>query len=338
VHEYDVWLPHARRVTVERLGGGPQILSVAETGLAEDSYSYTEQYPVAAGYSAAGEAPPPGLCELRACGGLREPPTYRLNIQGKIALIRYGNVFRGDKVRNAEQAGAVAVILYSDPEDDGYQRGAVYPDGPFRPPTGIQRGSIKVGAPGDPGSPGRPALVGSNYPAPTTGLPEIPVVALGYAAAAELLDELAGPTAPVAWQGGLPATYRYGGTGLPVRVRVEMEGNPWRRIRNVVGTIEGSVRPDEWVIVGAHYDSWTHGAIDNVSGTAAMLEAARLLGEQAAAGNRPDRSLLFAVWDAEEWGLIGSTEWVEEHARELRDGAVAYINLDGIPAAPTSRP
>jgi N-acetylated-alpha-linked acidic dipeptidase len=335
VHEYEVWLPHARTVTVERLGAGPKVAAVALEPNRVVSAAATGHDPVAAGYSAAGEAVAPlvyanygrpvDFAELRRAG---------VAVAGRIALIRYGGVFRGDKVRNAEAAGAVAVILYSDPEDDGYVRGAVYPDGPFRPPDAVQRGSVKVGAPGDPASPGRAALVGEAHRAPVEGLPTIPVVALGYAAAAELMEGVGGRVAPIAWQGGLPMPYNYGGSGSAVRVRVEMEGRPWRRIRNVVGTLEGARRPDEWVILGAHYDSWTHGAIDNVSGTAAMLETARVLGAQAAMGNRSDRSLLFAAWDAEEWGLVGSTEWVEEHSRQLRDGAVAYVNLDGIAGGP----
>jgi len=335
VHEYEVWLPHARTVTVERLGSRPRSMAVAEIARSDDPYADVEHYPVAAGYSAAGDVT---AAVVYANYGRRHDfetlGRAGVSVDGKIALIRYGGIFRGDKVRNAEEAGAAAVILYSDPEDDGFRRGAVYPDGPFRPPDGVQRGSIKIGAPGDPASPGRPALVGGDRRVPLEGLPAIPVVALGYASASELMQELPGAAVPVAWEGGLPLTYRYGGSGASVRVRVEMDGNPWRRIRNVVGVLEGATYPDEWVILGAHYDSWTHGAIDNVSGTVAMLEAARVLAEQSAAGNRPDRSLVFAAWDAEEWGLIGSTEWVEEHGERLRQGAVAYINLDGIAGGP----
>jgi len=335
VQEYEVWLPHARAVTVERVGRQPRAMAVAEVALPQDPYTDIEHYPVAAGYSAAGDVT---ASLVYANYGRRHDfetlGRAGVNVNGQVVLIRYGGIFRGDKVRNAEQAGAAAVILYSDPEDDGFRRGAVYPDGPFRPPGGVQRGSIKIGAPGDPASPGWPALPGSDRQEPAAGLPAIPVVALGYASAAELMQDLPGATVPVGWQGGLAMTYRYGGGGDSVRVRVELEANPWRRIRNVVGTIEGAKYPDEWVILGAHYDSWTHGAVDNVSGTVAMLEAARVLAQQAAAGNRPDRSLVFAAWDAEEWGLIGSTEWVEQHSRELQDGAVAYINLDGVAGGP----
>lgn len=336
VHEYEVWLPHAREVSVERVGRQSRALAVAAIPLQQDSYMHGEHYPVAAGYSAAGDVIAPLVyANYGRRHDFEKLGRAGVEVSGKIALIRYGGIFRGDKVRNAEEAGAAAVILYSDPEDDGFRRGAVYPDGPFRPPGGVQRGSIKIGAPGDPASPGWPALPGGDRQAPVTGLPQIPVVALGYASAAELMQDLAGATVPLGWQGGLPMTYRYGGAdGDSVRVRVELEDSPWRRIRNVVGTIEGARYPDEWVILGAHYDSWTRGAIDNVSGTVALLEAARVLARQAAAGNRPDRSLVFAAWDAEEWGLIGSTEWVEEYAQQLEQGAVAYINLDAIAGGP----
>ena len=335
VHEYEVWMPHARAVSVEKMGSQPRAMAVAEVALPQDRHSAVDHYPVAAGYSAAGDV----IASLVYANYGRRHDFETLgragvDTTGKIALIRYGGIFRGDKVRNAEEAGAAAVILYSDPEDDGFQRGAVYPDGPFRPPSGVQRGSIKIGAPGDPASPGWPALPGGDRQAPVAGLPALPVVALGYAAAAELMRDISGATVPAGWQGGLPMTYRYGGGGPAVRVRVELEDNPWRRIRNIVGTLEGARSPDEWVILGAHYDSWTHGAVDNVSGTVAMLEAARVLARQAAAGNRPDRSLVFAAWDAEEWGLVGSTEWVEEYAEQLRQGAVAYVNLDGIAGGP----
>ncbi len=341
VHEYDVWLPHARSVSVELAAGSAsagtatRTVAVAETALEQDAYTDTEHYPVAAGYSAAGDVTAPLV--YANYGRRHDFETLvhdGVDVRGKIALIRYGGIFRGDKVRNAENAGAAAVILYSDPEDDGFQRGAVYPDGPFRPPAGVQRGSIKIGAPGDPASPGWPAVPGARRRLPVEGLPTVPVVALGYASAAELMQGLAGAAVPAGWEGGLPLSYRYGGSGESVRVRVELDPRPWRRIRNVVGTIEGAKYPDEWVILGAHYDSWTHGAVDNVSGTVAMLEAARVLAGQAAAGDRPDRSLVFAAWDAEEWGLVGSTEWVEEHARQLHDGAVAYINLDGVAGGP----
>ncbi len=331
-YEYDVWLPHASRVSVQVAGDKAAIATTAFE--AEDRELPSRVNPVAAGYSASGDVLAPLV--YANYGSTDDFATLRgagVDVAGKVALIRYGRIFRGDKVRNAEAAGAAAVILFSDPADDGFARGAVYPDGPFRPPNAIQRGSVKIGAPGDPASPGRAALVGAERRAPTEGLPTIPVVAMGYADIAAMLAELEGVTAPAAWQGALSSPYRYGGMGTPVRVPVEYEESPWRRIRNVVGIVEGSRRPDEWVILGAHYDSWTRGAIDNVSGTVAMLETARVVATQALRGNRPERSLVFAAWDAEEWGLIGSTEWVEQHIGAL-ENAVAYINLDGVAGGP----
>jgi N-acetylated-alpha-linked acidic dipeptidase len=334
ISEYDVWLPHAVEVSVTQLDGTPRVMTVAADPAGHDAH-HDGNYPVAAGYSAAGDVTAPIVyANYGRRADFAALSNGGIDVAGKVALIRYGEIFRGDKVRNAEDAGAAAVILYSDPADDGYVRGSVYPNGPFRPPEGVQRGSIKIGAPGDPASPGRAASVSGPRVAPTSGLPGVPVVALGYADAEQLLAKSGGAAVPASWHGGLPMTYRVGGAGPLVRVRVVLDENPWRRIRNVVGRLRGVESPEEFVMLGAHYDSWTDGVMDNVSGTAAMLEAARVMAMQARQGRRPARSVLFAAWDAEEWGLIGSTEWVEEHAERVRDFAVAYINLDGVAGGP----
>ena len=338
VHEYDVLLPHALSARVDRLSPLPLTLGLEEEPLPEDTASGVSQYPAVAAYSAAGDVEAgvvyanygreADFAALRA---------LRVDTVGKIIVMRYGQVFRGAKVHNAEAAGAAAVLLYSDPLDDGYFRGDVYPIGPFRPWTGVQRGSVRTGPPDDPNTPGRPATAGAavaGQPTPATPLPSIPVVALGYGSAAELLRHLVGTEVPAGWQGALPFRYHVGGAGVRARVLVELDETSVRRIRNVVGTLRGRERPQEWVILGAHYDSWTVGAVDNLSGTVAMLEAARALAKLSAAGWPPRRSILFAAWDAEEWGLIGSTEWTEAHADQLRSSAVAYINLDGVVGGP----
>lgn len=295
-------------------------------------------YPAVAGYSAAGDVEAAVVyANYGRAADFSALRAMHVDTAGKIIAMRYGEVFRGAKVHNAEAAGAAAVLLYSDPFDDGYFRGDIYPRGPFRPWTGIQRGSVRTGAPGDPSTPGRPAMAGAattGQPTATTPLPSIPVVALGYGSAAELLRPLAGIEAPVGWQGALPFRYHIGSGGVRARVRVELDDVPTRRIRNVVGTLRGREQPEEWVILGAHYDSWTAGAVDNLSGTVALLEAARALAELSSAGWPPRRSILFAAWDAEEWGLIGSTEWTEDHADQLRRSAVAYVNLDGVVGGP----
>ncbi len=338
VHEYNVLLPHARAARVDRLTPAPLTLTLDEEPLTDDPDSDASRYPAVAAYSAAGNVEAGVVyANYGTTADFTALRALNADVTGKIVVMRYGNVFRGAKVRNAEAAGAAAVLLYSDPFDDGYYRGDVYPRGPYRPWTGVQRGSVRTGPPGDPNTPGLPATVGAAAAAqqvPATPLPSIPVVALSYASAAELLQHLEGAEAPSGWQGALPFRYHVGLGGVRARVWVELDDAPMRRIRNVVGTLRGRERPDEWVILGAHYDSWTAGAMDNLSGTVALLESARVLAELSAAGWPPRRSILFAAWDAEEWGLIGSTEWTEAYADQLRDSAVAYINLDGVVGGP----
>lgn len=338
VHEYDVLLPHARSARVDRLSPTPRTLGLEEEQLADDTADPPHEYPAVAGYSAAGDVEAAVVyANYGRAADFAALRALRVDTTGKIIAMRYGEVFRGAKVRNAEAAGAAAVLLYSDPLDDGYFRGDVYPRGPFRPWTGIQRGSVRTGPPGDPNTPGRPATAGvlmDDQPSVATPLPSIPVIVLSYGSAAELLRPLAGVEAPVGWQGALPFRYHIGSGAVRARVRVELDDVSTRRIRNVVGTLRGREQPDEWVILGAHYDSWTAGAVDNLSGTVALLEAARALAELSSAGWPPRRSILFAAWDAEEWGLIGSTEWTEAHAGHLRRSAVAYVNLDGVVGGP----
>ena len=338
VHEYNVLLPHARSAQVDRLSPAPVALVLEEEPLTADAGSTSSQYPAVAAYSAGVDVEAGVVyANYGTAADFAALRALRVDTAGKIIVMRYGDLFRGAKVRNAESAGASAVLLYSDPFDDGYYRGDVYPRGPYRPWTGVQRGSVRTGPPGDPITPGLPSTVGATVAGhrdPATPLPSIPVVALSYGAAAELLQHLGGTEVPSGWQGALPFRYHVGRGAVRARVRVELDDAPMRRIRNVVGTLRGRERPDEWVILGAHYDSWTAGAMDNLSGTVALLEAARALTELSAAGWPPRRSILFAAWDAEEWGLIGSTEWTEAHADQLRSSAVAYINLDGVVGGP----
>lgn len=334
-HEYEVYLPHARRVTVERIFPSPTNLRLDERELAVDEDSADSHYPAVAGYSGSGDVTAPVVYanygraqDFAALAGMG------VEVTGKIALVRYGGPFRGIKVRSAVAAGAVAVLLYSDPFDDGFYLGDVYPDGPFRPGSGIQRGTVKTDPPGDPTTPGWPSRVGAARIPPGDELPGVPVVPIGYDAAKEILGYLGGPAVPPTWIGALPIAYRGGGGDLRVRVVVEHDNEPYKRIYNTVGWLRGDRDPDQWVIVGAHRDSWTNGAVDNVSGTVSVLEAARSLATLRELGARPRRSILFAFWDAEEWGLLGSVEWVEEFADQLRTSAVAYINQDGIAGGP----
>ena len=249
---------------------------------------------------------------------------------GKIVIARYGRNYRGYKAKFAEEAGAVGLIMYSDPEDVGYVRGLMYPDGGWANETQIQRGSIKtLPYAGDALTPGEPAIDGVERLDPETiALPRIPVQPVGWNAAEPILRAMEGPVVPERWQGGLPLNYRLtGGPGLRVRLRVE-QTRALTRTANVVGTLPGEGLPDETIVIGCHHDAWTHGAGDPTAGLNVVMELARTFSELAARGQRPVRTIRFAAWGAEEHGIIGSTEWVEQHADELAAGCVAYMNLD----------
>jgi N-acetylated-alpha-linked acidic dipeptidase len=257
-----------------------------------------------------------------------------VDVRGKLVIARYGANFRGVKVYVAQQHGAIGVIIYSDPADDGYFQGDPYPNGPWRPETGIQRGSVQYlfKYPGDATTPGiasTPDLPQSKrLPlSQVSDLPTIPSMPLSYRDAAPILRRLAGPAAPRDWQGALPFSYHVGGANaVTVHMRLKMD-YAQRPIWDVVGKIEGSESPDDWVVTGNHRDAWVYGAVDPNSGTVAMLEAVHGIGALLAKGWKPKRTLYFCSWDAEEEGLIGSTEWAEDHAKEL-EKAVAYFNTD----------
>jgi N-acetylated-alpha-linked acidic dipeptidase len=254
-----------------------------------------------------------------------------VSVKGKIVIAKYGKSWRGIKPKVAQENGAVGCIIYSDPNEDGFRKGDVYPFGPYKHPGGVQRGSVMDMPiyPGDPSTPFVPSLPGtrrlSHLEAPN--LLKIPVLPISYKDAQPLLASLQGPTAPADWQGGLPITYKIGPGSEPVHLQVAFD---WQLVdcHNVIGRIAGSLYPDEWVIRGNHHDAWTYGANDPLSGLSALLEEARVLGEMSKNGWRPKRTMVFIGWDGEEPGLLGSTEWVEHHAAELREKCVAYINSD----------
>ena len=266
-----------------------------------------------------------------------------IDLHGKIVICRYGVNFRGVKVYLAEQRGAAGVLLYSDPQDDGYFKGDAYPNGPWRPETGVQRGSVQYlfKYPGDPETPGVASTVDlpdSARISPEGNQPHIISIPLSYYDAIPILKALKGQGVPQGWQGALPFRYHLGGVGGSVggqigrspgvKVHLISQQDYQRRIIwDVIGKIPGSVYPDDWVVVGNHRDAWVYGAVDPSSGTAAMLESVHGVGFLLKQGWRPKRTLVFASWDAEEEGLIGSTEWVEQHAKAL-ERAVAYFNTD----------
>jgi N-acetylated-alpha-linked acidic dipeptidase len=257
---------------------------------------------------------------------------YGVDVAGKIVIAKYGRSWRGIKPKLAAEKGAIGALIYSDPADDGYAAGDVYPVGPFKNASGVQRGSVMDMPlyPGDVLTPGKPAIKGTRRlkraDAPT--LTKIPVLPISYRDAEPLLAALGGEVVPAEWQGGLPITYHLGPG--PAKVHLAL-GFDWQTIRvgNVIARMEGERYPDEWVLRGNHHDGWNHGAADPISGMVALMDEARSVARLAAAGQRPARTLVYAGWDAEEPGLIGSTEWVEKHLPELDEKAVVYLNTDG---------
>jgi N-acetylated-alpha-linked acidic dipeptidase len=266
-----------------------------------------------------------------------------VSLKGKIALVRYGGDFRGVKVYLAQQFGARGVLIYSDPSDDGFRNGATYPDGSSRPDSAVQLGSVQFLPiyPGDPTTPGVASVPGlpANDRIPVDklqyDLPSIPVTPLSSSDAAPILRALGGPAAPREWQGGLRFPYHVGGGTTPLTVHMRLvQDARLRTVWDVIGKIPGASDPHQWVIAGNHRDAWAYGAADPGSGTAAMLETVHGLGVLLHHGWRPRRTIIVASWDAEEEGLIGSTEWVEQHPAELTQ-AVAYFNLDVAVSGPT---
>jgi N-acetylated-alpha-linked acidic dipeptidase len=255
-----------------------------------------------------------------------------IDVRGKIVIARYGGGWRGLKPKLAQEQGAIGCIIYSDPADDGYARGAAYPDGGARPERGVQRGSVSDVTlyPGDPLTPGVASVPGATRLARADAqiIMKIPTLPISYGDARQLLSRLAGPVVPAAWRGALPITYRMGGAG-GVKVRLAVK-SAWttKPVNNVIAVLKGSRHPDEWVIRGNHFDAWNFGAWDPLAGMAAMMSEAKALGALAKSGWRPGRTIVYTAWDGEEPSMLGSTEWAERHADELRAKAVLYINTD----------
>jgi len=333
--EYQVWLNYPKTPTVlELITTRRQPLNTREAVVPNDPTSSNPKItPLFNGYSATGDVTAP---VIYANYGL--PPDYDdlkkagVDVKGKIVIVRYGNSFRGVKAKVAEDHGAVGCIIYSDPADDGYMQGDVYPKGPWRPVASGQRGSVQYlfDYPGDPLTPGRPAITGVPRlkPEEATDLTRIPVQPIAYDVARTILSQLKGPVRPRGFQGGLPFAYHVGGTNdVKLHLKTDMDYK-MRTIWDVVTRIDGDQDKDRWVILGNHRDAWVFGAVDPNSGTSALLELGRGFGELLKAGWKPGRTIVLCSWDAEEYGLVGSTEWAEEMAPELKDKAVAYLNLD----------
>jgi N-acetylated-alpha-linked acidic dipeptidase len=334
VEEYDILFPVPLERELELLQPVRFRAALAEAEVAGDASSAAraEVLPPFNAYSADGDVTgelvyvnygAPEDYELLA--------RYGIDVKDKIVIARYGKTWRGIKPREAAQHGAIGTIIYTDPAEDGYAQGDVYPAGPFKHATGVQRGSVMdiTLYPGDAQTPGRAAVKNARrLPLDQTPtIMRIPVLPISYADAQPLLQALAGAVAPPEWRGALPITYHLGPGPARVRMKVKFD---WRRIaiQNVIARWPGARQPDQWVIRGNHQDSWNHGASDPVSGLVAVMAEAQATAALARAGNPPARTLIYAAWDAEEPGLIGSTEWAEQHARALGEQTVAYINSD----------
>ena len=329
---YNAWLPLPREVKLELTAPERKTLGSPEQPFEEDPDTYNAK--VAPGfntYSPSGDVTAPIVyANYGMPDDYHELESLGISVEGKIVIARYGQGFRGIKAKVAEEHKAAGLIIYSDPQDDGYTVGDTFPRGPWRPMSGIQRGSILYTQiyPGDPLTPGVQTPSGEKHVAPDAAstLAHIPTMPINAKDAEVILSSLGGKHVPRGWQGALPFTYHVGPGDARVHMKIDMDYQP-RPIYDVIAKLSGT-NDNEWVILGNHHDAWVFGAADPGSGTASMLEAARSLGELVRSGWKPRRSILMCEWDAEEPGLIGSTLWVEENRAELQAKAVAYINTD----------
>lgn len=335
IAEYHVLFPTPKTRQLELLGSKPYKAKLEEPVLKEDRTSgqKAEQLPSYNAYSADGDVTAELVFVNRGIpADYEELERMGVEVKGKIVIAKYGGSWRGIKPKVAYEHGAVGCIIYSDPGDDGYAEGDVYPDGPFRPKDGVQRGSVMDMPvyPGDPLTPG----VGATKDAKRLDrkdaitIMKIPVLPISYEDALPLLQSLGGAVAPVSWRGNLPITYHVGPGKDKVHLKLQFNWDI-KPLYNVIAKLPGIELPDEWIIRGNHHDGWVNGAADPISGMVAEMEEARAIGELVKKGFKLKRTLLYCAWDGEEPSLLGSTEWAEDHQDELRNKAVAYINTDG---------
>ena len=336
IEQFDVLFPTPKERALELVSGGPKFVAkLQEPAVPQDptSNQQSEQLPTYNAYSIDGDVTAPLVyVNYGVPEDYEQLDRLGISVKGKIVIARYYHSWRGIKPKVAAEHGAVGCIIYSDPHEDGYVQGDVFPKGPYRPADGAQRGSV-ADMPyyaGDPLTPGVGATKDAKRlkieDAPT--ITKIPVMPISYGDAQPLLAALDGPVAPENWRGGLPITYHVGPG--PAAVHLKVKSN-WdiKPVYDVIAKIQGAVYPDEWVIRGNHHDGWVNGAEDPLSGLTAEIEEARSLGELVRNGWKPKRTIIFCAWDGEEPGLLGSTEWAEQHYDELRAHAVVYINSDG---------
>ncbi|HXZ13305.1 MAG TPA: M28 family metallopeptidase [Candidatus Sulfotelmatobacter sp.] len=329
---YSAWMPQPREVRLELVAPEHKALATQEEPIASDKDTLTNGAVV--GFNAYSPSADVTAAVVYVNYGMvedyRQLEAMGVSVEGKIAMARYGRCYRGIKTKLAEEHKAAGLIIYSDPQDDGYAAGDVYPDGPWRPMSAIQRGSVEYTEiyPGDPLTPGVAATPEAKRlaPADAADVAHIPTMPINAQDADAILRGLGGPHVPKGWQGALPFTYHVGGGAAKAHMKLEMDYEQ-REIYDVIARLAGA-DDDEWVVMGNHHDAWVYGAADPNSGTAVMLETAQALGELARGGWRPRRTIVMCHWDGEEFGLIGSTEWVEANRAELQAKAVAYINTD----------
>src|SRR5215471_5769650 len=334
IRRYDVYGTNPKSASLEMIAPTHYQALLRETPISGDDDSKNPAISGAwLGMSTSGEVTAP---VIYAHSG--NPEDYDLlrkngiNVRGKIVLVRYSNPYsyRGFKALTAEREGAAALLIYSDPAEDGFKRGKVFPDGPWGPQSHIQRGAITYDyiVPGDPTTPGWASIPGAKHipPQEARSLPKIPALPLSWRDAKPLLENMNGPEAPKEWQGALPIKYRLTGA-VKAHVNVEMDTS-LRPYTVVEAHIRGNELPDEWVLVGNHRDAWVFGGVDPSSGTASMMELTRALGEMKQRGIRPRRTIVACSWDGEEYALTGSTEWGEQFADDLKKKLVAYLNVD----------
>ena len=333
--EYHVLFPTPKSRNLELLGKQPYKAKLDEPVLKEDRTSgqRDQQLPTYNAYSADGDVTAELVFVNRGIpADYEELEKMGVSVRGKIVIAKYGGSWRGIKPKVAAEHGAIGCIIYSDPKDDGYAAGDVYPDGPFRPAQGVQRGSVMDMPvyPGDPGTPGYGSVKGAKRleRSEITTIMKIPVLPISYEDALPLLKALKGPVVPDSWKGGLPITYHVGPSVEKVKLQLQFN---WDIVPlyNVIAKMKGTEFPDQWVIRGNHHDGWNNGAADPISGMVAEMDEARAIGVLATQGIRPRRTIVFCAWDGEEPALLGSTEWVEDHAAELQQKTVAYLNSDG---------
>jgi N-acetylated-alpha-linked acidic dipeptidase len=335
IEQFETLFPTPKSRTLELLGPTKFVAKLEEPTLAIDptSNQHAEQLPTYNAYSKDGDVTAPLVyVNYGAPADYEELARMGVSVKGAIVIARYGQTWRGIKPKVAAEHGAVGCLIYSDPADDGYARGDIYPNGPMRPPDGVQRGSVMDMPvyPGDPQTPGVGAKPGVKLIplADVKTITKIPVMPISYADATPFLKALGGQIVPAAWRGALPFAYHVGPSKVMAHFALKFN---WDRkpLYDVVATIPGATMPDQWVIRGNHHDAWVNGADDPLSGASAELEEARALGEMLKQGWKPARTIIYCWWDGEEPGLLGSTEWAEFHGDELKQHAVAYINSDG---------